>query len=374
MKSDYYKILGVDRSSSVDEIKKAYRKLAIKHHPDKNSGNKQSEEKFKEAAEAYEVLSNDQKRKKYDQFGHSGMDMGTDYHQYSDIGDILSNFGDIFDNIFGSSGRRQRSNDGSPISQKGHDLSQNIAITLQESYVGCKKDIRVYRFVVCEKCRGTATKIGTKPASCVGCDGRGQTLYQQGFFSFAQPCTTCKGQGFVITDPCSGCRGQSRTQSYEKLSVKVPIGVDDSVELRISGKGDAGIFNGTAGDLYIVINIQPHKKFYRRNDDLTTFLNLTYPQLTLGCQVEIETLDGSKDTVKIPRGCPVNHEIIIPGKGFRNIQGYGSGNLVIQTRCDIPKKISKDTKEALLAYADKLGNDSQAKNNGISGFFKRFLG
>ena len=373
MKRDYYEILGVSKSASASEIKKAYRKLALKYHPDKNPDNTQAEDKFKQAAQAYEVLSNEQKRQKYDQFGHAGMDMGTDYHQYSDLNDIVSSFGDIFGNIF-SGGGRPRNSQGGPVAQQGHDLSQNLTITLQESFEGCKKDIRVYRFISCQNCKGTATKNGSKPSPCINCNGTGQNVYQQGFFSFAQPCTQCRGEGFVITNPCSYCRGQSRVQSYEKLSVRIPAGMFDKGELRIAGKGDAGTFNGPAGDLYLAINVQENKQFYRRGNDLVTLLTLTYPQLTLGCQVEITTLDGLKETIKIPKGCPVQNEIIFPGKGFANLQGYGKGNLVIKTQCDIPKKLSKDTKEALMAYAEKLGNDSQAQNAGISGFFKRFLG
>lgn len=375
-KKDYYEILGVSKSASQDEIKKAYRKLALKFHPDRNPGNKKAEDNFKEAAESYEVLSDKTKRQKYDQFGHAGMHGGSDYHQHSNMGDIFSQFGDIFGDIFGGGSGgfgRQQTRRNKPAPQRGHDLSFNLSITLKESYLGIKKDLRIYRYIPCETCKATGCKPGTKPQTCATCGGSGEIIQRQSFFSFAQPCSACRGRGYTIKSPCTTCRGQSRVQKHSQLSVPIPSGIFDGAELRVAGKGDAGVFGGPFGDLYINIQIHSEKHFYRRENDLVTHLNLTYPQLVLGSQIEIENIDGSKELVKVPKGCPVDTEIKIPGKGFTRPHGKIHGNFVIITKCDIPKKLNTDTKEALLNYAKKLGEQTSS-DSGISGFFKRFLG
>jgi molecular chaperone DnaJ len=371
-KRDYYQILGVEKNASLEDIKKAYRKLAMQYHPDRNPGNKEAEEKFKEAAEAYEVLSNHEKRSKYDQFGPEGL-QGTGFHHYENVDDIFENFSDIFEGLFGGQmgGRARKAGN---VAQRGHDLSLNIEITLKEAYEGCKKDIKIYHYEPCQTCRATGSKDGSKPSICVTCKGRGSVYVQHGFFTYTQPCTTCKGQGYKITSPCSECRGQSRVQKHEKLSVTIPAGIFDQAELRLSEKGDAGVFGGNAGDLYISVSVKPDSKFFRRDHDLVTHLNLTYPQLVFGCQIEIEQIDGTKETIKIPRGCPISKELKIEGKGFPRLRTSGRGNLVIITQCDIPTKLNEETKQALLTYAEKLGNQSQQSEGGISGFFKKFLG
>ncbi len=376
-KRDYYKILGVSKDADQIEIKKAYRKLAIKYHPDKNPDNKEAEEKFKEASEAYEVLSDQQKRQKFDQFGHAGMQGGFDYHQYSDMnmGDIFSQFQDIFGDLFGGgSGFRRQSKKTGPTPQHGHDLAQALNISLKEAYLGCKKEIRIYRYEKCDTCHGSGSEPGTKPTACDKCHGTGQVQYRQSIFSFSQPCPKCHGQGFKIEKPCKTCKGQSRIQKYEKLNINIPAGIYDRAELRVSGKGDAGIFGGGAGDLYVTINVKQDDKFYRQGDDLVTKLHLSYPQLVLGAQIEINNIDDKKITVKVPKGCPVRKDIIITGKGFARLNGYGTGNLVIIPQCNIPKKLNTETKAALLNYAEKLGDQDKPNNGGITGFFKKFLG
>lgn len=374
MKRDYYEVLGVAKNASQDEIKKAYRKLAMQYHPDRNPGNAQAEEKFKEATQAYEVLSDQAKRQKYDQFGHAGMEHG-DYGQHSNFSDIFENFGDIFEGIFGQAGHKRSRKKGGPTAQQGHDLSQRIDISLQEAYTGVKKELKIYHYQPCESCKSTGCKEGTKPTECSTCKGNGNLHYQQGFFAYSQPCSSCYGQGFKISSPCTECRGQSRVQKHEKLNITIPTGIYQNAELRVSGKGDAGIFGGPAGDLYLVVNITANSKFYRRENDLVTTLNLTYPQLVLGCQVEIENIDGTRETIKIPKGCPVGKEIKVPDKGFAKLHSKGRGDLVIITNCDIPTKLNDETKKALLEYAEKLGNNSSSScEGGISGFFKRFLG
>ena len=300
MKRDYYEILGVSKSASTNEIKKSYRKLALKYHPDRNPDNKKAEDKFKEAAEAYEVLSNQEKRQRYDQFGHAGMHSGTDYHHSTNINDIFENFGDIFSELFGGGSRKTRSrrtNYNGPSPKRGHDLSQQFEMSLQEAYTGTKKDIRVYHYVACDSCKGSGCRSGAKPTACSTCQGHGEVHYRQGFFAISQPCTTCSGEGFIISSPCATCRGQSRIQKYDTFSVTIPAGIYDRAELRLSGKGDAGTFGGSGGDLYLHIYLLQDKNFYRQDDDLITHLNLTYSQLVLGCQVEIEGIDGSKKTL-----------------------------------------------------------------------------
>lgn len=376
-KRDYYEILGVAKDATQDEIKKAYRKLALKYHPDRNPGNKDAEDKFKEATEAYDALSNPEKRKAYDKFGHAGAEqMGGGFGgQYSDINDIFENFGDIFGDLFGGSGaQRKRSSKSGPVAQRGHDLSQKVQISLKESYLGCKKDIDIYRYEQCDQCNHSGCKGSTKPATCAACQGMGTVHHKNGFFVYTQHCHECMGQGFKIKDPCPKCHGQSRYQKYEKLSISIPAGIYNAAELRVQEKGDAGTFGGGAGDLYLAVEIKPDTKFYRRDDDLVSNINLTYPQLVLGCQIEIENIDGTKETIKIPRGCQVGEEIKVSGKGFPRLHRSGRGDLIFITQCHIPSKLTEDAKKALLNYAQQIGNDCKDQNGGISGFFKKFLG
>ena len=375
-KRDYYDILGVSKTSSPEEIKKAYRTLAIKYHPDKNPNNKESEDKFKEAAEAYETLSDPQKKTIYDQYGHAGMEHGHGHHQYSNSDEIFEQFGDIFGSFFGG-GHQSRgggSRRSAPAAQNGSDLTQEITITLQEAFLGTKKIVGVYRYQSCTECKATGGADGSKATTCASCRGQGQVIHQQGFFSFAKPCNSCKGQGVTISNPCKSCNGQSRTQKHEKLTITVPAGIFDGAQLRLSEKGDAGVFGGRSGDLYIKTHIQPHAIFSRRENDLVTKLTLTYPQLVLGCQIEIESIDSNKETIKIPAGCQVGKEIILPGKGFPILGKTARGNLVIITQCHIPIKLSTDAKKSLLDLSTHLDAQDASANGGITGFFKKFLG
>lgn len=376
-KKDYYEVLGVSRDASTDEIKKAYRKLALKYHPDRNPDNKEAEDKFKEAAAAYEVLSNDDKRKKYDQFGHDGVDgMGGFGGQSGmNMDDIFSNFGDIFENIFGGGGGgfhqggRQRTRPSGPMPQRGHDRHISLDISLKDSYEGTKKEVGYYRSFPCDTCKNTGMKEGAKAETCQKCQGSGQVQFRQGFFMYSQSCAPCSGEGYTISDPCATCSGQSRKQKFDKFTVNVPAGIYNGAELRIAGKGDAGLFGGPAGDLYININVQPDKIFRRDEDDLVTNVTLTYPQLVLGGELEITNIDGTKETIKIPKGCPVGNKLSVSGKGFAHIRGKGRGDLVVITECHIPKKPSKEAREALAEYAKIIGNDTDEKK----GFFKMFF-
>jgi molecular chaperone DnaJ len=372
---DYYEILGVSKNASPEEIKAAYRKLALKYHPDRNPDNKDAEEKFKEAASAYEVLSDEAKRKRYDQFGHAGVEgqgMGAGPHDMN-MDDIFEHFGDIFGDIFGM-GQRQTRRKSGPTPKRGHDLSQELTITLKESFTGTKKEIGIYQFASCPTCGGKGMDKGTSTQSCTRCNGTGQLQFKQGFFMYAQPCDTCQGTGYTIPHPCKACKGQSRIQKFDKFTVTIPKGIFNGAELRISGKGDAGVYGGTTGDLFIHTTVQSDKTFSRIEDDLVCTIMLTYPQLVLGCQIDIESIDGTKETIKIPKGCPVGEKIVIPGKGFLRLRNKSYGNLVVITNCHIPKKLSADAKKLLVEYSEQIGTSTDNQEGSITSFFKKFLG
>jgi len=371
---DFYTILGVPKTASTDEIKKAYRKLALQYHPDRNPNDKKAETKFKEAAEAYEVLSNEQKRRQYDQFGHTGANAGFSGGAGMNMDDILRGFGDIFGDMFGGSTNRRNSRKEGPEPKQGHDLQHTIEISLKDAFLGTKKEVGYYHFFTCETCSGTGAKKGTKAASCSHCQGSGQMHYQQGFFMYTQPCTSCAGLGYTIASPCSECNGQSRVQKYDKFSVNIPQGIYDGAELKVREKGDAGVFGGRAGDFLVQVRVKPDPIFKRVGEDLVCSLLLTYPQLVLGCQVDVESIDETKHTVKIPKGCPIDERIVIPGQGFHKPRGTVRGNLVIVTECDIPKKISDAAKDALNKYSKEIGTETSKSKGFISGLFKRFLG
>jgi len=376
-KKDYYHILGVERTASEADIKAAYRKLALKYHPDRNPDNKEAEEKFKEAAQAYEVLSDAEKRRRYDQYGHAGVGgPGGGGAQDINMEDIFSNFGDIFETMFGGGGgggsKKSRKATG-PAPKRGHDLYKEIEISLKDAFLGTKSEISYHHFSVCDACKGKGAKSGTTAQTCPTCHGVGQINFRQGFFMYSQACNACQGEGFVIKSPCPECSGQSRVRKYDKFTVNIPAGIYDGAELRIAEKGDAGVFGGSSGDLFLKIHVLTDKKFKRAEDDLECTVTLTYPQLILGCQVEIENIDGTKETIKVHKGCQVGERILVPGKGFARLRGKGRGNLVVITQCYIPKKLSEDAKKALLEYAKSLENIPDHDESSISSFFKKFL-
>jgi len=375
MKQDYYEILGVSKAATPDEIKAAYRKLALKYHPDRNPDNKEAEEKFKAAAEAYQALSDPEKRKRYDQYGTADMGAGQGFGQNMNMDDIFDNFGDIFENLFGGGGRKKSSKTSGPQARKGHDLHKEITITLKESFLGTKKDLSYYRFISCQTCNGKGAQPGTSVQTCTTCQGTGQQFYRQGFFSFSQSCSSCGGQGFTIPTPCTNCKGQTRVQFLDTFNVTVPQGIFDGADLRIPNKGDAGIFGGPAGDLFLRIHVTEDKKFKRVDDNLECTVMVTYPELVFGSQIEIESIDGTKETIKIPKGSPVNFKVTLPGKGFAQIRSKARGNLVVTIQCHIPTKLSTEAKEALKKYSELIGTEvTDAQTGTIAGFFKKFLG
>lgn len=373
-KENYYKTLGVEKSATTDEIKSAYRKLAFKYHPDKNPGSKSSEEKFKEITQAYEVLSDENKRAQYDQFG-TVSDQPDGGFSHSNMDDIFEGFSDIFGAMFGDQPRREKKS----RAQQGHSLEKEIEISFKESFTGTKKEISYYHFVSCAPCKGFGTKKGTAPKNCSQCGGSGQMHKIQGVMMYMQTCPKCHGEGFEITDPCTSCNGQSRVQQYEKFTVNVPAGIANSMELRVAQKGDAGIFGGNYGDLILHVRVAPDTTFKRSDDNLLSSVLLTYPQLVFGCQIEVESIDGTKHTIKIPQGCPVGKQIVIPGKGFAKLKSRGDnfGDFVITTKCHIPTKLSSQEKEMLGKYSTLIGthvNAPKGDEPSIVSFFKKFLG
>lgn len=369
-KKDYYEILGVSRTAVAEDIKAAYRKLALKYHPDRNPDNKEAEEKFKEATEAYEILSDPQKRAQYDQFGTATPGFGADSNV--NMEDIFEGLSGLFGDFFGAGQRRKKKV--GPTPKRGHDLAKNVTITLEEAFKGTKKEITYYHFVTCTVCHGKGMPEGASVTVCPNCHGMGQITVRDGFFAYSQSCPMCGGEGYTIPNPCSTCKGHSRVQQYETLSVTIPKGIYDDADLRLAGKGDAGVFGGPSGDLYLKIHVAPHPYFKRVGDDLECTMILTYPQLVLGAQMEIKNIDGSSETFKVAPGSPVGERIVLHSKGFPKLRGKGNGNLIIITACDIPKKLAPEAEQKLREYADLIGTKTSASKNTIGGFFKKFLG
>lgn len=343
-KRDYYEILGVARNASDQEIKSAYRKLALKYHPDRNPGDKQAEEHFKEAAEAYAVLADAQKRAAYDRFGHAGVGAGAgaggfDPTIFADFNDIFGNLGDIFGfgDIFGGGRRR-----GGP--QRGSDLRYDLEISFEEAARGSETTIQIPREESCTTCQGSGAAPGSSPETCPQCKGRGQLRFQQGFLTIARPCHVCHGSGRLITKPCSTCRGTGRTTNDRRITVKIPAGIATGQRLRLYGEGEHGGAGGPAGDLYVVVHVQEHPFFHREGDDLYCEAPVNFPTLALGGDVEIPTLD-EKEKVTIPAGTQTGARFKLRGKGMPNVGGRGRGDLYVIVKAIVPRKLTKDQKK-----------------------------
>jgi molecular chaperone DnaJ len=340
-KRDYYEVLSIAREAGVDEIKKAYRKMALKYHPDKNPGDPEAEEKFKEAAEAYGVLSDQDKRAKYDRYGHQGVSGmgGFDPNQFADFGDIL---GDLFGfgDFFGSRGRK-----GSRPG-RGNDLRYDLELEFEEAAFGKEMSLTIPRVVTCTTCSGSGAKAGTQPVSCTGCGGRGQVRYSQGFFAVARTCPQCGGAGKVIKDPCATCNGAGRVREEKTISVKIPAGVDDGSRLRVSGEGESGFNGGPAGDLYVFISVHEHPKFTRRDYDVHSEHTVSVTQAALGGELQTETLDG-KESLKIPAGTQPNQVFRLRGKGVQFLDGNGRGDHYVHVSVKIPTSLTEEQRRLL---------------------------
>ena len=352
-KRDYYEILGVNKDASEEDIKKAYRKLAMKFHPDRNPDGKDAEEKFKEAKEAYEVLSEAEKRRAYDAYGHAGVNPQMGNPGDPGFGGFAEAFGDIFSDIFGGGQGRGRSN-----VYRGADLRYNLEITLEQAARGTETKIRIPTMEACETCKGTGAKPGTQPKQCDTCHGSGTVRMSQGFFSIQQTCPTCHGSGKMISDPCTACRGQGRVKKHKTLAVKIPAGVDTGDRIRLSGEGEAGVNGGPPGDLYVVVHLKEHGVFQRDGDDLHCEMPISFGQAALGGEIEIPTLEGSAK-IKVPPETQTGQVFRLRGKGIKGVRSSYPGDLLCQVVVETPVRLTERQKELLRELEDISLKDSR---------------
>ena len=347
-KRDYYEVLGVSRTASDGEIKKAYRALAVKFHPDKNPDDPHAEEKFKECAEAYAVLSDAQKRASYDRFGHAGGGAGGFDPGFTNIEDIFDLFG--FGDMFGSRGSRRST------VQRGSDLRYDLEITLEDAASGKDEKLRIPRLETCETCEGSGAEAGSQPETCVSCGGRGQTQYQQGFFSVMRTCPNCSGKGKIVRNPCKECRGQGRVENEKTLEIKIPAGVETGSRLRVSGEGESGVNGGPAGDLFVVIHVAEHETFERQGANLYSAVPITFGQAALGAEIKVKTLDGEED-LKIPAGTQTGTVFRLKSHGMPALGGRGKGDLFVAATVMTPKSLTKEQRKILEKLAEVEDTD-----------------
>ncbi|MAD44399.1 MAG: molecular chaperone DnaJ [Oceanospirillaceae bacterium] len=370
-KRDYYEVLGVSRDVDQKELKKAYRKLAMKYHPDRNPDDADADAKFKEATEAYEVLGDAQKRQAYDQFGHAGVDGqagggfggGGGGASFSDI------FGDVFGDIFGGAGGGGR---GGP--QRGSDLRYTLELTLEEAVRGIEKKIRIPTLTACETCDGTGAKPGTKPKTCTTCNGAGQVRMQQGFFSVQQTCPTCRGQGTMIDDPCTSCHGRGVKEETKTLSVKIPPGVDTGDRIRLAGEGEAGAMGGPAGDLYVQVSVREHNLFHRDGRNLYCDVPISIVDAALGGELEVPTLDG-RVKLKIPAETQSGKLFRLRGKGVTPVRGGPAGDLLCRVQVETPVSLTSEQKDLLMKFQESLTGEKHSPQKkswfeGVKKFFE----
>jgi len=352
-KRDYYEILGVERKAEPEEIKKAYRKLAVKLHPDKNPGDKTAEEKFKEIGEAYEVLSDPQKRAAYDQYGHAAFDRrsggfargGGSFHDPFEIFREVFGAGNIFDDLFGGG----RADPSQP--QRGNDLRYDMQITFEEAARGCEKEISITKAARCETCGGSGAEKGSRVKTCPACGGRGQVISSRGIFSIAQTCPQCQGIGRVMEKPCHACHGSGQQELPARITLRIPPGVDTGSRLRSVGNGEAGLRGGPSGDLYVILHVQPHEIFQREGDDLLCEVPVSFVQAALGAEIDVPTLNG-KANIRIPAGTQPGTVFRLKGKGVKNVQGYGLGDLHVRVNVEVPAHLSAAQKAKLQEFAE----------------------
>ncbi len=374
-KRDYYEILGVQKSADVSEIKSAYRKLALQYHPDRNPDNHEAENKFKEATEAYEVLSDEQKRAKYDRYGHEGMRMGQDFGGYSNVNDIFSAFSDIFssgmfgggfDDMFGG-GSSRRGGGRRNIDERGSDLKIRLPLTLEEIAKGADKTLKIKKWIKCDECDGKGAKGSNSFTRCHTCNGSGEIRQVSrsmfGQFVNISTCPTCNGSGQVISDPCPKCKGDGRVQAEDTIKVSIPAGVEAGNYLPLRGKGNAGKHNGTPGDLIVVIDEIEHKEFQRNNNDVIYQLNISFPDAVLGTEVEVPTLFGTQ-TVKVEAGTQPGTNIVMRDMGIPNLNAYGKGSQVVVVNVFVPKSLSSKEKQLIKDLAELPGMKPEHSKDG----------
>lgn len=362
IREDYYEVLSVERTASDQEIKSSYRKLAMQFHPDRNPGDRQAEERFKQCSEAYQVLSDANKRAAYDRFGHDGVNGASSSGPFSggggvpDLGDI---FGDLFGEMFnvGGAGRASRA-------QRGRDLRLNMAVEFEEAVFGKQTEVKVRRMEMCEDCRGDGSAKGRGAATCKHCAGRGQVRFQQGFFSIARTCTHCGGTGMIVTDPCRVCSGEGRISRERTVQVTIPAGIEDGTRIRYQGEGDAGRFGGPAGDFYVVLSVKEHEFFEREGNNLHCVLPISFVQAALGAELSIPTLDGEAK-IKIPEGTQSGKQFQVRGKGVPSLNGHGRGDLIVQMMVQTPGKLTKAQRELLRQLGETMTVENKPQSRSL---------
>jgi molecular chaperone DnaJ len=364
MNRDYYKILGVPVEASADEIKKAYRKMAMKFHPDRNPGDHEAEAKFKEAAEAYEVLSDVQKRRLYDAYGHEGL-KNSGYSGPGSSEDIFSSINDLFGDLFGFGGRSRQRNPNAPI--PGDDLRYDMQISFMDAVHGTSREVEVTRRDTCWTCEGTGARPGYKPQLCPTCHGRGQVIRSQGFFQVSSTCPRCHGAGQIITDPCNDCKGEGLVDKTKKVAIKIPPGVDSGARMRLRGEGEGGRRGGQPGDLYVVIHVQPHDFFLREGQTIFLRYPIAMTRAALGCEVEVPTVHG-KATLKIPAGTQPGERFTLRREGVPSLRDKSPGDMIVEMQVQTPSKLTKKQKELLREFEELRGD-----HHDDEGFFSRLL-
>ena len=365
-KRDYYEVLGVGRDASQDDVKKAYRKLALKYHPDRNPGDKQAEERFREASEAAKVLSSPETRAQYDRFGHAAFDSSQGFPGF----DFSAGFEDLFGELFGDIFRGGR---GRSRARRGDDLRYDLEISFEEAVFGCEKQISIPRLAPCKSCEGRGTKGGAAPRPCPTCRGSGQIRFQQGFFSIAKTCSQCGGRGSVISDPCADCSGGGRERITQTLNVRIPAGVDAGSRLKLRGEGEAGAGGGPGGDLYVVLDVAEHPIFTRDGNDIVCDIPLSFPEVALGAEIEVPTLK-EKTTLKVPPGTQSGTVFRLKGKGAPDVQGYGRGDQLVRVHVEVPKKLSARQRELLEEFASESGGNTGPLAKGFLDKVKEIFG
>ncbi|WP_394130601.1 molecular chaperone DnaJ [Shewanella maritima] len=362
-KRDYYEVLGVGRDASEREIKKAYKRLAMKYHPDRNPGDKEAEVKFKESKEAYEILTDSDKKAAYDQFGHAGVDpnRGGGHGGAGDFGDI---FGDVFGDIFGG-GRR---GGGQRQAARGSDLRYNLELSLEEAVRGLTKELRIPTLASCDSCDGSGAKKGTQATTCGTCHGQGQVQMRQGFFAVQQACPTCHGRGKIIKDPCNKCHGEGRVEKSKTLSVKIPAGVDTGDRIRLSGEGEAGEFGAPPGDLYVQVSVREHNIFTRDGNNLYCEVPISFSKAALGGEIEVPTLDG-KVNLKITAETQTGRMFRLRGKGVKSVRSHAVGDLLCKVVMETPVNLNEKQKELLREFEATLTGQSKKHSPKAEGFF-----
>ncbi len=364
IKADYYEVLIVERTASDQELKSAYRKLAMQYHPDRNPDDPAAEEKFKQASEAYQVLSDPDKRAAYDRYGHAGVSSGMDAAGFSGMPDLGDIFGDIFGDMFNMGGTHRSSR-----AQRGRDLQYELTLTFEEAVFGKQSEIKIRRMENCAACQGSGAEPGHGPTVCQQCAGRGQVRFQQGFFSIARTCPVCGGTGSLVTNPCRDCRGEGRQTAEHLITVTVPAGIEDRMRIRYQGEGDAGRYGGPSGDLYVVVSVEAHSFLEREGNDLHYVLPISLPQAALGTELMIPTLEG-ETKLKVPEGTQSGTEFRLRNKGVPYLNDHGRGDLVVQVVAQVPKKMTKAQKELMRQLAETLTVENTPSSRSFFGKMK----